>query len=83
MKIEETQRQKDKKSKLSKFNIDKVDDFIADKNRKRFGHMCDSCSKKRWCDKAKNAIILKCKEFAQKQYQQNQNDNYKRRRRWA
>lgn|GEM_PF-5691513 len=82
MKAEETQRQKDKKRKLNQFNIDKIDDFIKEKNKKQFGHICDKCNKRFRCDKAKNSIVLKCSEFEQKQYQ-NKNDNYRKRNKWA
>lgn len=82
MKTEETQRQKDKKRELTKFNIEKIDDFINVKNRNKFGHKCEKCNKKLRCDKAKSSIVLKCNEFEPKQYQ-NQNNNYTKRNKWA
>jgi formylmethanofuran dehydrogenase subunit E len=78
--LEETQTSKDRKRKSSSFDIKPVNEFISDKSKKEFGHICDQCGKKYQCQKTKNSIILNCKEFEQKIYKQN-NNNFKKRKR--
>lgn len=77
--LDETQRLKDRKRKLSGFDIKPLNEFITDKSKKEFGHICDQCGNKFRCQRSKNAIILKCNDFKVINYQNN-NRNYNRKR---
>ena len=65
-KIVLTENQKRKQKERANFNIDPVKDFITDKNRETFGHICDKCNQKFRCHKWKNAIIIICDKFEEK-----------------
>ena len=69
MQIEETQNQKRKKHQLAQFNVDPVRDFINDKNKKELGHKCDTCFRQYFCNKSRNAIVIICEHYQQKEQQ--------------
>lgn len=45
----------------------RADNFITDKNKNDFGHICRRCRNAYKCQKSKRYIILKCKYFVEKQ----------------
>ena len=38
-------------------------DFITEKNRTDFHHICGKCAKKKYCEKWKAAIVIKCDQI--------------------
>lgn len=48
------------------FDIEQHNDFINDKNRKGFKHICNKCINKYNCNKCKTSIVLKCVDFKNK-----------------
>jgi hypothetical protein len=60
---EKTQKTIDKENITNKFKIDPIKEFINEKNRKYFGHICFNCKNKKHCDKWCNKIILKCEDY--------------------
>ena len=63
-KFKPSKTKKDKK-KYDKDHFDKYihKDFITEKTKSEFKHICDNCANKKFCKKGISAIILKCEEF--------------------
>jgi hypothetical protein len=64
IKQQPTQTQKDRKRYAQDhFDIYEYKDFISKDSRYKFKHICDKCSKKKFCQKGKASIVLKCPDF--------------------
>jgi hypothetical protein len=59
----ETEKSKQKQEYMSKFNVDPVNDFVSEVNRKKFGHICNKCKNKKHCKKCIGKIIIKCDDL--------------------
>lgn len=59
----ETYTSQEKEKEKSKFKIDPIKDFISEKNRMKYGHICNKCKEKKFCKKWIGKIIMKCDDL--------------------
>jgi hypothetical protein len=64
--ITQTKKHKER-YEANHFDIMHHPDFITDKSKFEFKHICGSCSKSKYCQKGKAAIILKCVDYREKE----------------
>lgn len=61
-----TQTTLNKEKKNAKFDKIQFKDFVTEASRKAFGHKCNKCKNKNYCDKWQGKIIIICDEIAEK-----------------